>query len=84
MIAALTSFFRVQKTGADVEEKRLDKVMGLAVIARAGACPLFISPSCDAAWNSSAISNTLSTYTDACSDRLLSCLSCRVFVSGEV
>lgn len=37
MISALTSFFKVQKTGADVEEKRLDKVMGLAVIARAGA-----------------------------------------------
>lgn len=37
MVAALTSFFKVQKTGANVEEKRLDKVMGVAVIARAGA-----------------------------------------------
>lgn len=40
MIAALTKFFKVQKTGADVEEKRLDKMMGLAVIARAGALSL--------------------------------------------
>ena len=36
MIAALTKFFKVQKTGADVGEKRLDKAMGLSVIARAG------------------------------------------------
>jgi hypothetical protein len=42
MISALTKFFKVQKTGADVGEKRLDKDLGLEVIARAGKC----FPSC--------------------------------------
>lgn len=36
MVSALTSFFRVQKVGADVDERRLDKVMGMSVIAKAG------------------------------------------------
>jgi hypothetical protein len=39
MIAALMSFFKVRESGFqdDVEHRKLDKVMGVSVIARAGA-----------------------------------------------